>query len=414
MRDKQLYQKILGIESPWRVEAVEVSVQDGEVKVWVEAKAGTRHCCPKCGKRCSGYDRHTRCWRHLDTCQFKTILQAEVPRVQCPEHGVVMVEVPWAAPGSSFTALFEALVIDWLKEATSAAVSRQLGVSWNAIDGIMQRAVKRGLARRKRTPSRHIGVDETSFRKGHDYVTVVSDGKTVLHVADERKQASLDAYYAGLSEAERVAIESVSMDMWPAFIKATREALPNADTKIAFDKFHVAQYLGDAVDKVRRVEHQALRAQGRDDLVRSKYLWLRNPVNMQRDQWRDFRSLRESSLKTARAWALKECAMGLWSYVSRTWAEKGWKAWLAWAVRSRLAPVKKVAQTIKTHLWGILNAIILNANNGGAESINARIKLIKVRSRGFRNKQRFRNAIYFHLGGLDLYPAAVQPSTSPT
>lgn len=100
--------------------------------------------------------------------------------------------------------------------------------------------------------------------------------------------------------------------------------------------------------------------------------------------------------------------MTLWGYVSRTWAEKGWKRWLAWAVRCRLEPVKKVAQTIKSHLWGILNAIILDANNGGAESINGRIKLMKVRSRGFRNKERFRNAIYFHLGDLDLYPEAAR------
>ena len=323
--------------------------------------------------------------------------------MRCAEHGVVMVKVPWAEAGSGFTALFEALVIDWLKEATVAAVSRRLKVSWNAIDGIMQRAVTRGLARRKRTPSHHIGVDETSFRKGHDYVTVVSDGSRVLYVADERRQASLAGYYASLSEAERAAIESVSMDMWPNFINATRAALPDADSKIAFDKFHVATYLGDAVDKVRRAEHKVLRAQGRNDLVRSRFLWLRNPLNMSADQWRDFAPLRESALKTARAWAIKESAMGLWNYLSRAWAEKVWKRWLAWAVRSRLEPVKKVAQTIKAHLWGILNAIVLDANNGGAESINGRIKLVKVRSRGFRN------AIYFHLGNLDLYPEAAKP-----
>jgi transposase len=182
MRDKQLYQQILGIESPWRVMAVEVAVDAGEIRVRVEAKPGTRHGCPQCGKRCPGYDRRARRWRHLDTCQLKTILEAEVPRVRCPEHGVVMVKVPWAEPGTGFTALFEALVIDWLKEASIAAVSRQLNLSWNAIDGIMQRAVRRGLARRKRTPSKHIGVDETAFRKGHDYVTVVSDAVFVNKV----------------------------------------------------------------------------------------------------------------------------------------------------------------------------------------------------------------------------------------
>lgn len=288
MKDKHLYQQILGIELPWGVMAVDVAVDEGEVRVCVEAKSGTRHECPRCGKQCAGYDRRVRRWRHLDTCQLRTILIADVPRVKCPEHGVVMVNVPWAEPGSGFTALFEALVISWLKEASIAAVARQLRLSWNAIDGIMQRAVNRGLGRRKHKPSQHIGVDETAFRKGHNYVTVVSDGATVLYVADDRKQSSLDGYYGGLSEEECAAIESVSMDMWPAFIGATRAALPDADTKIAFDKFHVAKYLGDAVDKVRRAEHENLQKQGSDDLVRSKYLWLRNPSNMSRTQWHDF------------------------------------------------------------------------------------------------------------------------------
>ena len=108
-----------------------------------------------------------------------------MPRVECPEHGVLTVRVPWGEPGSSFTALFEALVIDWLKEASIQAVSRQLKLSWNAIDGIMQRAISRGMERRKAVSPERIGVDETSFRKRHDYVTVVSDHSTghVLHVA---------------------------------------------------------------------------------------------------------------------------------------------------------------------------------------------------------------------------------------
>lgn len=136
-------------------------------------------------------------------------------------------------------------------------------------------------------------------------------------------------------------------------------------------------------------------------------MWLTNPANMSAKQWRWFRDLRESSLKTARAWALKEAAMGLWHYARRPWAVKAWKKWLSWAVRCRLEPMKKVARTIKEHFWGILNAIILKVTNGPAESINSRIKTIKVRSRGFRNKERFRNAIYFHLGGLNLYPESI-------
>jgi transposase len=407
MRDKELYTQILGIQTPWEVSEIELDLKAGEVKVYVEQKPGTKQACPKCGASCPGYDKRRRQWRHLDTCQLKTLLVADLPRVQCAEHGVVSVHVPWSEPGSGFTALYEALVIDWLKEASTQAVSRQLSLSWNAIDGIMQRAVNRGLARRQVESPKRIGVDETSFRKGHDYVTIVSAGGKVLHVSDERKKASLESYYDTLSDAQKAEIESVSMDMWPAYIKATLENIPDADRKIAFDKFHVAKYLGEAVDKVRKQEHKALMCEGWEDLKGSKYDWLTNPGNLSRKRQRSFKLLRESTLKTARAWAIKDLAMRLWNYVSRTWAEKRWKQWLSWAFRSRLEPVRKVARTIKEHLWGILNAIILKANNAASESINSRIKTIKIRSRGFRNKARYKNAIYFHLGELDLYPDGV-------
>lgn len=409
MRDTDLYTRILGIEAPWQVSVVEVEMASREVIVQVKRKAGVKPCCPVCGKESPGYDSRWRRWRHLDTCQYKTILEANVPRVECPEHGVVTTSVPWAEPNSGFTAMFEALVIDWLQEATTSAVSRLMGLSWNAIDGIMQRAVKRGLARRGEIRARHLGVDETAFKKRHDYVTIVSDQSTgkVLHVGSDRKKAGLKQWYESLPKSHLQAIESVSMDMWPAFINATLESVPGAEEKIAFDKFHVAKYLGEAVDKVRRQEHKALMAEGREDLKGSKYDWLYNQANMTPEKRRDFRALRDSALKTARAWAIKELAMSLWGYVSKTWARKAWKRWLSWAMRCRLEPMTNVAKTIKEHLWGILNAIVLKVSNGPAEGLNSRIKTLKVRSRGFRNKQRFANAIYFHLGGLELYPAGI-------
>ena len=409
MRDKDLYAQILGIQSPWQVSDVELSCNSEEVKVIVEPEADAEFCCPQCNTVRPGYDKRKKQWRHLDTCQYKTILAANVPRVECPEHGVVTVSIPWAESGSGFTALFESLVIDWLKEASIQAVSRQMKLSWNAIDGIMQRAVRRGLSRREAQSPVQIGVDETAFKKRHDYVTIISDQQagTVLYVGQDRTKASLVGWYENLTEDQRAAIQSVSMDMWPAYINATLSCLDDAQNKIAFDKFHVAKYLGEAVDQVRREEHKALMAQGYEDLKGSKYDWLYNPANMSRKQKARFSALRDSTLKTARAWAIKELAMSLWHYVSKTWARKAWKQWLGWAARCRLEPMRKVAKTIKEHLWGILNAIVLKVSNGPAEGLNSRIKMIKVRSRGFRNKERFANAIYFHLGGLDLYPAGV-------
>ena len=409
MRDKDLYQQILGIQTPWAVTDVEVAMAAGEVTVHVNQEAGGPHPCPHCGTPCPGYDHRTRTWRHLDTCQLKTLIVAKVPRVTCPTHGVVTVQVPWAEAGTGYTALYEALVLDWLKEATIQAVARQLSLSWNAIAGIMQRAVTRGLARRTQEGPTRIGVDETSFRKGHDSVTVVTDQQEghVLHVAEDRKLSSVTEYDDTLTDGQKTGIESIAMDMWPAYITATLEQIPEAESKIAFDTFHVAKYLGGAVDHVRKQEHKTLMGEGCDDLKGTKYDWLTNLRNLSRTRQCTFKALRASTLKTARAWAIKTLGMQLWHYVSRTWAEKGWKQWYTWAIRSRLTPVKKVARTIKKHLWGILNAIMLQASNGASESMNSRIQGLKVRSRGFRNKARYIQAIYFHFGGLDLYPEGV-------
>jgi transposase len=410
MKDTQLYSQILGIAKPWKVSDVKVSLESDEVEVTVTHGTG-KLTCPKCGKRCPGYDKRRKKWRHLDTCQLKTLLVADVPRVECPDHGVVLVDVPWAEPGSGFTALFEALVIDWLKAASTSAVARRLKLSWNAVDGIMQRAVKRGLERRKQTKVKRLSVDETSFKKGHDYVTVVTDQEAgvVLHVAEDRNTDSLKGFYDQLSSDQLASIESVCMDMWPAYIKATRDAVEGSERKIAFDRFHVAQYLGQAVDKVRRQEHRQLLRQGDDRMKGSKYHWLRRPVNMSWHQRQTFSALKRSSLKTARAWSIKECAASLWCYQSRTWAQKAWRRLINWMGRSRLKPMQDVGKTLRKHLWGILNAVILGVNNSYAESMNSRIKTVKTRARGFRNKERFKDAIYFHLGGLQLYPKGISP-----
>lgn len=366
--------------------------------------------CRQCNQPCPGYDKRVRRWRHLDTCPLKTVLVADVPRVQCPEHGVVTIRVPWAEPGSGFTALFEALAINWLKVASISAVADRLRLSWNAVDGLLQRAVKRGLSRRAALAPKRLSVDETAYRKGHDYITVVTDQAqgVVLHVVENRETHSLGEFYALLTAAQKSGIERVCMDLWPAYMRATRDALADADHRIAFDRFDVAQYLGKAVDQVRRQEHQRWLGQGDARLKGSKYQWLRNRSTMDWHPQRGFTALRKSSLKTARAWAIKEFAARLWGYQSRTWAHKAWQRLLNWRARSRLKPMQQTAKTLKKPLWGILNAVLLGVDNSHAESMNSRIKTVKTRARGFRNKQRFHNAIYFHLGGLQLYPDGIK------
>jgi len=407
MRDRQLYAKILGIEAPWEVEEVELDVGGGQVTVRVGHHGELW--CPECGEATPGYDTRERRWRHLDTCQYRTIIAAQVPRTRCSAHGVRQIEVPWSEPGSRFTALFEALAIDLLSEMSFSGVARLTGLSWDQIDGIQGRAVRRGLARRELRLPRRIGVDETSFQKRHEYVTVVSslDGD-VVHVADGRGRAALDGYYEQFDEEELAGVDVVAMDMHAPYIASTRAYVAGAEEKIAFDKFHVAAHLGDAVDRVRRTEHRELLRWGDESLKGTRYLWLKHPDNVPEEVWRGhFRDLRESALHTATAWSYKEWGMTLWAYRTRGWARRGWTSWYDSAIRCGLEPVKAAARTIMDHLEGIITAIVRGVTNARAEGINSVIQKLKYNARGYRNRERFRNAIYFHLGGLDLYPDSI-------
>ncbi len=408
------YAQLIGLGRPWQVSRVEVSHSDQEVRIFVVRAARPRLRCPECDRPCSGYDTRQRRWRHLDTMQYRTYMIADVPRVQCEEHGIRQIAVPWSDPSSRFTALFEALVIDWLREANVRAISRRLRLSWEQVAGIQSRAVKRGLARREQRPPRQIGVDETAFQKRHEYVTVVHDidEEVVVHVADDRKQEALEGYFEDLGPAACAGLKCIAMDMWAPYIAATRAQVPDADAKIVFDKFHIAKHLGDAVDKVRRQENRELVSEGNEQLKRTKYLWLQNPDRMSATQWREFAPLRDSRLKVSRAWAIKEAAMLLWGYVRRGWAKRMWERWYQWAIRSRLEPVKRVARMIKKQWEGVINAATTDVTNARAEAINSRIQWVKRMACGYRNRENFRNAIYFHLGGLDLYPEALKSAHS--
>jgi len=407
MQDRELYRRILGIESPWYVERVDLKLAEGEVHVYLEHQEVRNWTCAECGVEAKPYDHQAeRRWRHLDTCQYQTILHARPPRAECPEHGVRVVKRPWAEPSSRFTALFEAWAIEWLKEASQQAVGEQLGLSWDEIHGLMERAVKRGLRRREAEGVSKIGVDEKAFRKGHSYFTLVNDlvkGR-VLYVAEGREQASLDGFWDTLTEEQKQSIEAVAMDMWDPYVASVRQHLPGAEKKIVFDKFHIAKHLGEAVDRVRRSEHKTLKAAGDDRLTGTRYDWLRHPARMEPKDRKEFAQLRDSGLKTARAWALKETGMALFCYVYERPARKHFRWWHNWAVRSRLKPMIEVGRMLKRRFEKIITYLRQRVTNAASESINAKIQWVKYTARGFRNKQNFANAIYFHCGGLDLAP----------
>lgn len=405
MRDVELYRALLGLTAPWTVAGVDVDLKGQRVVVRVEAGPGP-YPCPECGTPTGRYDSKPRRWRHLDTMQFTTWIEADVPRVECATHGVKQLRVPWAEPGSQFTALFERLAIDLLRECSITGGVKLLRISWDEGWGIKARAVKRGLARRAPEVIGRIGVDEKAIAKRHRYLTIVADleQSRVLYLADDRKQESLDGFGPTLTPAQRDGITAVAMDMWEPYVQSTRTHLPGAEGKIVFDKFHVVKHLHEAVDHVRRGEHRTLRRAGDERLTGSKYLWRRRPEDLTDTQRAAFRALQREDLKVGRAWVLKERFRTFWQYRYPGAARTFFTRWDWRATHSRLKPMAAVAKLIKRHLPNLLTYLRHHLTNAGLEGINAVIQWVKKTARGFRNAEHFKTAIYFHCGGLDLYP----------
>jgi transposase len=410
MDSVELYRQLLGLTAPWTVERVELDMAKQHVEVHVVHAAAQRFACPECGRELGVYDHLAeRVWRHLDSCQFLTYLHARPPRVSCPEHGVRQVALPWAQAGSRFTNLFEALAIDVLLAANIKRAAGLLRITWDEAWHLMERAVIRGRAAKGTQMPRQIGVDEKAIAKGHRYMTLVCDLQeaTVEYIGEDRKEASLGAYFDAFPTACRKQVEAISLDMWPAYINACRDKVPGADGKMVFDRFHIMRHVVEAVDKVRKQEHKALTKAGDHTLTQSKYLWLTNPENLTDKARERFAQLKTAELKTGRAWALKEALRQLWSYTSVAWATKFWKRWYFWATHCRLAPMIQAAKLIARHLPNVLTYFSHRITNAVAEGLNSKIATVQKRACGYRNPDHFKIAIYFHCGGLNLYPAAV-------
>ena len=410
---EEFYNHLLGVESPWEVISIQRDSRNRVVTAMVEYSAEEQLICPICLKAGKLYDHRIRTWRHLDSCNHQTLIQASVPRVNCIEHGVKQVPVLWAEKNSRFTLEFESTVILWLKEDPISTVAENFGLTWDQVDGIMTRAVRRGLSRREKSSPINIGIDETSFQKRHEYVTVIldKDNDVIIDILDDRKAETLKNWFKTQELSDLTGVTSISMDMWDPFINAVKNNFENANEIINFDRFHVAQHLGKAVDKIRAKENRMFIAtQKISPLSRTRFHWLKNSkrTDNRTGNRKNFLTLTRMNLKTARAWRIKEAASMLWDYSYMGSAEKKWKELLYWISHCRLDPMIKVGKMIRKYFWGILNAIRLKANNSMLEAKNNRIQRIKKIACGFRNRKRFKNAILFHLGGLDLFPVATR------
>jgi transposase len=400
------YGQLLGLDDSWQVSNVDLSLEEQRVEIRLEHRRGQPVCCPGCGQQRPLKDHAPeRTWRHLDTMQFETILVARTPRTDCPECGVKTISVPWASPHGRFTLMFEAFAIHVLQAASSTEKAKTLlRLSWGSVQRIMDNAVERGLERREVDEVRHVGIDEKSFGKGHNYISVMTDidGSRVLEVSEGRDEAAADALWEALPEEQREQVDAVAMDMWQAFENSAVKHVPQA--AIVHDRFHISKHLNEAIDQVRRQEHKLLMKDKDETLKGTKQLWLYNPENLSDEKWDEFETLKDAELKTARAWAIREQFRWFWEYKVAGHAKNFFKRWYGWASRCRLKPVVKAAKMVKRRLNNILTWFKHRISNGPAEGFNSRIQSIKSAARGFRNFHNYRTRILFCCGKLNMLP----------
>jgi len=410
MKDTSLYQQILGDTSPWSVSGVELNAEKLVIVVQLTLSPTAVWACPACAGRMHVKEWRTRRWRHMDSCQFKTFLEASVPVVECPEHGAQTVQVPWAEGSSRFTTYFERLAIEVLQACSAEQAGRLLEISWEAADGIKQRAVRRGLAKREVRGLEYVCVDEKGVGRGHDYVTIVTgvvDHKPqVLYVGEGKGEEGLNGFWEELGAEGCKGIKAVSLDMGQAYQNSVRRYCPGAD--MIFDPFHIMKMMNEAVDEVRRRESVTGRIRDREVLKKSRPLWLWGEENVPERHAERFEELKGSTLKTARAWRIKELWRSSKQCVDREDGRVYFERWYRLAIRSKLDPIKHVARLLKAHVEGIVTRFKYGFCNALAEGVNSRIQLLVQRACGYRNRKRLKTDILFHLGGLSLFPAFVQ------
>ncbi|MCA1673578.1 MAG: ISL3 family transposase, partial [Actinobacteria bacterium] len=300
-----LFTAALGLGEPWRVSGAVFAEDAGRLDLQVDYPRGARFPCPEpeCGQdRCPVHDTHDKTWRHLDFFQHKAFLHARVPRVRCPEHGVRLVQVPWARPGSGFTMLFEALVLTFAKAMPMTRVQATVREHDTRVWRIVEHYVSAARAKEDFSDVQRVGMDETSARKGQDYISLFADldAGRVLFATEGRDAGTVERFAADLAGhgGDPTQITTTSSDMSAAFISGITDHLPNA--QLTFDRYHLAQKLSEAVDAVRRTEVPT-----RPELKNTRWLWLKNWSTLSTAQRRELQRLLRPSAQLATGRALR-------------------------------------------------------------------------------------------------------------
>lgn len=402
MRVTTAFNRVLDIEG-----ADVVSVDLGGKEVVVGLRSRTRKLRCACGFTTSArYDsRGRRRWRHVDLANRILWLEAEIRRIDCPTCGVRTEEVPWARPRARHSRDFEA-VVGWLTQRTDkTTVASLMRSSWEAIDRIVSRLV----ADDHRDDTRldglfKLGVDEISYKRGHQYLTVVADHDTgrVVWVAEGRTKKALVSFFELLGPSRCELIQAVSMDMTPIYREAVKEAVPNA--VICLDQFHAMKWVNEALEHVyRATPRTGLEIEAGAKGWSKGRTALRYGVENLDDNQRAFiNSLRRKRYALFRAWELKEAYRDLYKIVDPDHARAYLKAWCTRALRSRLKPFKALVKRLRRHFDGLVASVEQGISNSRLEGVNAKIRLINNRAHGHRSVESLANSIYLGLGGITI------------
>lgn len=400
MKDLDLFQAALGLSEEWIVVKTEFKAQEKRLDIFLDFAPGTQFLCPICGTKSSVYDTAERTWQHLNFFQHATYIHARLPRVDCKTDGIKQIQVPWARERSGFTLLFEAMIMALADEMPVCSIADMVGVHDTRIWRIIEHYVNKDVDNLDLSKVQNIGVDETSSKRGHHYVTLFVDMDTskVVFVTKGKDADTLKAFKEHLETHKGVVdkILEFSSDLSPAFISGIATYFPKAH--ITFDKFHVMKLLNTAVDETRRSEQIQEKS-----LKSSRYVWLKNPCNLSQKERTKLESLSGKKLKTGRAYRMKLLFQEVFTY-SEERAVFNLKKWYFWAMHSRLEPIKGFARTLKKHWNGIVRWFKTKLTNGVLEGLNSLVQAAKARARGYRSIEYFKLMIYMVAGKLGRLP----------
>jgi len=398
---KELFSIALGIQEPVYINGIEFDGDKGELHIHMDFRRGGRFDCPDCGAaNLPVHDTVEKIWRHLNFFQYKCFIHMRTPRTKCPKCGERLWTPPWGRKNSGFTMLFEAFIMVLAKKMPIYKIAEIMDEHDTRIWRIVRENTRKAYAKKDFSNTREIGIDETSSKKGHNYITVFADMDVseVLFVAKGKDASPIQKFTEELPKhgANAEQINEVAMDMSPAFIKGAAEYLPGAS--VTFDRFHVMKALNSAVDIVRRDE-----VKQNPLLKQTRYIWLKNPENLTDEQKKKLETLSRENLKTSKAYQLKQTFQDIYRLIREpAAAETALDKWLSWADRSKLPPMRAFSKMVKKHKVGILRFFRTRLTSGIMENINGRIQEVKRRARGFRNIDNFIAMIYLDTVGLDL------------